>query len=483
MKSISRISVFFRQNIDTLPVTEKKVPKKPNEGQDFINPKTETQNLNQEVLSDISNKDFLHVDRTERLRHLTNPAIDWKKIENGQVVEFKFAFNGKLNTNLYLKTTAGQLMPPTVKELVANNTTWVRSGLYGEFFNSRWARLVIHDKTQVTCSKVASEEETQAVEQKIIWDNDQYKSDPNYNIILECAKRNIPYNIASEIFGAELKKNGATPNLVDIEILITKFERTKDSFVNDFPNIAIQNNNSFSPEFLSYFVAYNSIKLADDINSKFGITKEMSKTYSIIGSVRVSGSYGTTAPLSETVKIMWDLTGPESIALANKIFHPGPATDLLVKIDGGSGVMIKRMIALGYHEGWLKFGRQNADPASGYNYGTFQIGWSNSTPESSLRKYEQCMKSGITLAKQYGIDASMESIVDAGQKDLMTHLGYIESQRGWSNTFAMLKDPNLSDGELVHLMSTKIQGWIDAIWKSVVAQMQHTKIDTATLTA
>jgi hypothetical protein len=46
----------------------------------------------------------------------------------------------------------------------------------------------------------------------------------------------------------------------------------------------------------------------------------------------------------------------------------------LIKLDGGTGTMIKRMVALGYHEGGLKFGRQNPDPASGYNIGTFQIG-------------------------------------------------------------------------------------------------------------
>lgn len=481
MKAHWRISVFFRQNIETpsrgsnIESSKEKVPQ--------IDPKKETQNLNQEILGGITNKDFLSVDRADRLTHLTNPSVDWKKIVNGQSIEFKFSFNGKINTNLYLKTTAGQLLPPTVREVTNNGVVWTRSSIYGEFFNAQWARLVIHDKTQITCSKVIDEEEVKALESKIIADNDKYKSDSDYLIILECAKRNIPYDVAKDILSAELRKNGNTPNIVDIEILITQLERTKDSFAQDFPNITIQKNNILSPEFLSYFVAFNNIKLWSQISDKFGITTEMTKTYSVIGSVRVSGSYGTNAPLSDTVKLMWELNWTESIALARKIFHPGPATDLLIKLDDWDGTMIKRMIALGYHEGWLKFGRQNPDPASGYNYWTFQIGWSKSTPESSMRKYEECMRAGIALAKRNGIDVSMETIVDPGQKDLITHLGYIDSQRGWANTFAMLRDKNLSDWELIHLMSTKIQGWIDAIWKSVVAQMQHTKIDTTTLTA
>ncbi len=48
---------------------------------------------------------------------------------------------------------------------------------------------------------------------------------------------------------------------------------------------------------------------------------------------------------------MKDLNGIESAGLARRIFHDGPATTLLISLDGGSGDMIKRMIALGYHEG------------------------------------------------------------------------------------------------------------------------------------
>jgi len=142
------------------------------------------------------------------------------------------------------------------------------------------------------------------MEKQIIGENEKYQADADYSIILECAKRNIPYNVAKEIFAPELRKNGNTPSLVDIEILITQLERTKDSFAQDFPNIAIQKNSTLSAEFLSYFVAFNSIKLGGQVSSKFGITTEMTKTYSVIGSVRVSGSYGTNAPLSDTVKIM-----------------------------------------------------------------------------------------------------------------------------------------------------------------------------------
>ncbi len=433
-------------------------------------------------LETMSNKKFLEMDRKTRLESITYEGVDIDTIGNNNSMTFRFDFGQWVDqTDLYRMTTAGQVLPATVRDVQVWGIRWTRNGLYGEFFNDQGQRLVIHEKTKLVCSNVISKEDVKKMEDSITSDNEKYKDDTNYTIILECAKRNIPYEIAINVFVKELTNDGKMHTPVDIEELITKFERAKDSFNNDFPTIAIQNGSSIGPEFLSFFLAYTHIKFDNGMNTKFGITEEIQKTYNIIWSMRVSGSYGTYAPLSETVKTMADLNPKESIALAKKIFHTGPATDLLIAIDEGTGVMIKRMIALWYHEGWLKFGRQNPDPASGYNYGTFQIGGSNSTPESSLLKYNQCLEAWINLAKWYGISTSPESITDLAQKDLIAHLGYIDSQRWGNNTFTKLRDGSLSDGEVVDLMSNKIQWGISAIWKSVVSQIQNTRVDTSTL--
>lgn len=66
---------------------------------------------------------------------------------------------------------------------------------------------------------------------------------------------------------------------------------------------------------------------------------------------------------------------------------------------------------------------------------------------------------------------------DPAQRDLLTHLGYIQLQRGGERTFDKLKDPNLSDGEVMKLMSDEIQVGIDAIGISVVSQINNTRID------
>jgi hypothetical protein len=209
--------------------------------------------------------------------------------------------------------------------------------------------------------------------------------------------------------------------------------------------------------------------------------KMRKKLRDTIGKIRESGSYGTNKPISDKVKLMSDLSWVESAALARKIFNPGPATDLLIAIDGWKGSMIQRMVALWEHEWWLKFGRQNPDPASGFNIWTFQIGGSGTSREDSLQKYESCLNAGIRLAKNYWINIDYSALSDPGQKDLMAHLGYIDSQRWGSQTFAQLRDPNLSEDALVILMHNKIQWWIRAIWESVVTQIASKRIDISEL--
>lgn len=198
-----------------------------------------------------------------------------------------------------------------------------------------------------------------------------------------------------------------------------------------------------------------------------------------IGTMREGHFIGTTRkPISETVKALKDLNAEETNNLLRKVFGEGPWTDLLIKIDGGNTVAIKRMITLAYHEGGLLFGRQNKDPASGFNIGTFQIGWRDSTPESSLNKYESCLQTWIKLAGTKSVSVDYEAIKnDPAQRDLLTHLGYIQLQRGGERTFDKLKDPNLSDGEVMKLMSDEIQVGIDAIGISVVSQINNTRID------
>lgn len=81
------------------------------------------------------------------------------------------------------------------------------------------------------------------------------------------------------------------------------------------------------------------------------------------------------------------------------------------------------MIVLANHEGKLKFGRQNKDPNSGHNVGTFQIGGLDSTADISLEKYKSCLQAGMELARKKGISINPELVKNnPAQLDLLAHL-------------------------------------------------------------
>ena len=74
--------------------------------------------LSDDVLSTITNHEFLRSSREMRLKSLTNPKIDANTIKTGDEITFRFSFkNGEINQDLYLNTTAGQLLPPSVYQV------------------------------------------------------------------------------------------------------------------------------------------------------------------------------------------------------------------------------------------------------------------------------------------------------------------------------------------------------------------------------
>jgi len=136
---------------------------------------------------------------------------------------------------------------------------------------------------------------------------------------------------------------------VAIEEVLTQFERVKDDYATDF-SVDDTQKAFTSPEFFAYYLNAQNKKPTPETQRSLGLTEAMIEKYKVSNAVRVFGTYGTRKALSETVKLLGDLSYDESVRLARRIFHPGPATDLLAKMDGGTGTMIKRMIALGYHE-------------------------------------------------------------------------------------------------------------------------------------
>lgn len=227
-------------------------------------------------------------------------------------------------------------------------------------------------------------------------------------------------------------------------------------------------------------------KVSEEVKEMVGISPAKTENKNIVTTPKVnvptSTSSGTPSPesLGKKGKPLSELTKNESDAAANKVFGTGPGADLLIAVDnkyGGSGTLIKREIALGKHEGGLVFGRKNKDPKSGSNLGTFQIGGWNTTFEISEKKYNDCLTAGLQMYKKIFKKDLLASTLSIAHKDLISHIGYIESQRGGERTFKKLGDSSLTDAALVKLMSTTIQGGINAIGNDVVKMTKKPNIN------
>jgi hypothetical protein len=51
-------------------------------------------------------------------------------------LNFTFTFDGKFNRELYIRTTAGQILPENVRTVTSGNVEYTRTGLNGEFFSN-----------------------------------------------------------------------------------------------------------------------------------------------------------------------------------------------------------------------------------------------------------------------------------------------------------------------------------------------------------
>ncbi len=211
-------------------------------------------NLSIDVLEKISNSEFLNIKRENRLQHITKPSKKSNEIQNGDSINFTFTFNNKINTNLYLKTTAGQVLPSTIKEVTSNGTTWSRNGLLGEFFSKNGQRLIIRENTTIQIQWTKTPEEIKIEEDTIVKSIEQYKTSPNYDLIFESQKRWISTDLAIALFSSQVNQENPSKKQVQIEEIITEFERTKDHFSNDFWPKEIFDKWELSKKFLAYYI-------------------------------------------------------------------------------------------------------------------------------------------------------------------------------------------------------------------------------------
>ncbi|MFA5916871.1 MAG: N-acetylmuramidase domain-containing protein [Candidatus Gracilibacteria bacterium] len=182
----------------------------------------------------ISNKDFLkYTAKDQRLEKITKPPKEAKDVKSGDDIRFTFTFENKLNENLYLKTTAGQVLPSEVREVEFDGVKYSRNSIGGEFFTASNERLLIHEGTQIKIGKVGTSEEiTKMSKENDLKVAEYLKQNPeakeNEKIVSESINRGIDPKFAILTF-SDLIKGKTDENEIDavLEDAFTEFDRTR----------------------------------------------------------------------------------------------------------------------------------------------------------------------------------------------------------------------------------------------------------------
>ncbi|OLP16151.1 hypothetical protein BST81_22370 [Leptolyngbya sp. 'hensonii'] len=210
----------------------------------------------------------------------------------------------------------------------------------------------------------------------------------------------------------------------------------------------------------------------------------------------LDGQINLTQQNPDRYETLGNLSQVEAQQLSRAVFGNGPGAELLNLLDqqysNGTGTLIKREIALARHEGGLRFGRENPDPASGYNFGTFQIGGLDTTASESRAKYDRNLQAGLKLYQQLTGKTVDPATLTLADRDIICHLGYIytERQRSYNGEYyanapgrppeAIFRDlgnPALPVNQAVELMSSGIQGGIRDIGEDVYRMQSQLVVD------
>ena len=196
----------------------------------------ERKELSNEKLATISNKEFLRLSPEKRLIHITKNNIASEKVSSGEIksLEFTFTFDWKFNKELYLKTTAGQVLPNEVREVQSEGITYSRTWLKWEFFAGGGRRLVIHEWTKIDNIKVWTQEEMKKLETELEKKTNEFIENNPWTeiyryIVSEAFKRDIDPKFAVLAFWEKVKNLPIVS--IDrkplIEDMFTEYDRVK----------------------------------------------------------------------------------------------------------------------------------------------------------------------------------------------------------------------------------------------------------------
>lgn len=271
-------------------------------------------------MSVVSSREFLNTPPNERLRFITAWNIESKDVGENWVknLEFTFTFDWKFNRELYINTTAWQVLSDNIREVESSWIQYQRNWLNWEFFSQDWKRLLIHEKTQINIIKFWSEEELKALNDQVNSKSKEFIWTPNETLAIESIKKWYdPKFIISLIWDKFINKNDYKKE--DIEVELTNIAKIQNNFKEDYKDeIAIDNDWKISSSFAWYLINNINPAKIESIWKEFWYDINKLKTYK-----RINNPSLWWWPINpENINIDWISKEEINECLKNKIFRP-----------------------------------------------------------------------------------------------------------------------------------------------------------------
>lgn len=189
--------------------------------------------LSLEKLKTITNKEFLSITPKYRLQYITKENNKSGELKSFDILSFNFKFNWYYNKELWSRTTAWQVLPISVREVISWNKTYKRNWLKWEFFNENNSRLIINQDTEVKITEIL---DNQSLEKLINENEKKYqevlnipKYKDNLDIVKEAIYRNVDIDFAILLCTEKVKwlAIDSKERQIVLEDLFTEFDRIK----------------------------------------------------------------------------------------------------------------------------------------------------------------------------------------------------------------------------------------------------------------
>lgn len=181
----------------------------------------------------IKPNEFLRkIDPKKRLRYITKSNVEAEQISEDWVKELDFTFTywDVFNKELYIMTTAWQVLPENVRVVNVWWEEYSRKWINWEFFTQSWRRLTIHEWTNLTITEFWDVDKLYEDFEK---DLEKYKDTPDYELAYEAKKKWYnPDFVVSWLWEFVKDKKDKT----EIEELLTDIARHENAFNESYPS-------------------------------------------------------------------------------------------------------------------------------------------------------------------------------------------------------------------------------------------------------